>query len=245
MVELADQFLQKSFLLLPVPVGLLDRAASASDRAEGPAGLIGAEIGRLRIGMLLDLPGLEVEKFFVPGILQDQRLFPVADDHPIALPDFQLLHSVPLRSSAIKPRHSRGVLVLDQFSSNGKRPARRFRSGQFVALNSRRAITCAWISAAPSKMLRMRASQRMREIGNSSVNPLPPWICTALSAAAHATRAASSLAMPASRSHRRPESFCRAAKYVSWRAIRISAAIMTILSATRGNPTIGSPNCAR
>src|SRR3954447_18609805 len=99
MVELADQLLQKSILLLSVPIGLLDRAASASDRAEGPAGLIGAEIGRLRIGMLLDLPGLEVEEFFVPGILQDQRLFPVADDHPIALPDFQLLHSVPLRSS--------------------------------------------------------------------------------------------------------------------------------------------------
>ena len=55
MVELADQLLQKSFLLLPVPIGLLDRAASASDGAEGPAGLIGAEIGRLRIGMLLDL----------------------------------------------------------------------------------------------------------------------------------------------------------------------------------------------
>src|SRR3954470_10010284 len=99
MVELAGQLLQKSFLLLAVPIGLLDRAASASDRAEGPAGLIGAQIGGLRIGMLLDLPGLEVEEFFVPGILQDQRLFPVADDHPIALPDFQLLHSVPLRSS--------------------------------------------------------------------------------------------------------------------------------------------------
>ena len=31
--------------------------------------------------------------------------------------------------------------------------------------NRRRAITFAWISAAPSKMLRMRASQRMRETG--------------------------------------------------------------------------------
>ena len=44
-------------------------------------------------------------------------------------------------------------------------------------------MTCAWISAAPSKMLRMRASHRMRETGNSSAKPLPPWICTALSAA--------------------------------------------------------------
>src|SRR4051794_20402095 len=114
MVELADQFLQKSFLLLPVPVGLLE---GASDRAEGPAGLIGAEIGRLRIGMFLDLPGLEVEEFFVPGILQDQRLFPVADDHPIALPDFQLLHSVPLRSSRNRAAARPWRLVLDQFSS--------------------------------------------------------------------------------------------------------------------------------
>ena len=54
-------------------------------------------------------------------------------------------------------------------------------------------MTCAWISAAPSKMLRMRASQRMRDIGNSSAKPLPPWICTALSASAQATRAAEQL----------------------------------------------------
>src|SRR6185295_10859488 len=108
--------------------------------------------------------------------------------------------------------------------------------------NSRRAMTLAWISAAPSKMLRMRASHKTRLIGYSSANPLPPWICSALSAAAQATRAASSLAMPASRSQRRPASFSRAAKYVSWRAIMISAAIMAILSATRGKLTIGWPN---
>jgi hypothetical protein len=46
-----------------------------------------------------------------------------------------------------------------------------------------------------------------REILYSSAKPLPPWICTALSAAAPATRAASSFAMPASRSQRRPLSF--------------------------------------
>ena len=45
----------------------------------------------------------------------------------------------------------------------------------------------------------------------SCAKPLPPWICSALSAAAHATRAPSSFAMPASRSQRRPESFWRAA----------------------------------
>ena len=33
--------------------------------------------------------------------------------------------------------------------------------------NSPRAMICAWISAAPSKMFRMRASHSTREIGNS------------------------------------------------------------------------------
>jgi hypothetical protein len=76
----------------------------------------------------------------------------------------------------------------------------------------RRAMTCAWISAAPSKIERMRASQRTRLIGYSSAKPLPPWICSALSAAAQAMRAASSLAMPASRSQRFSASFSRPEK---------------------------------
>ena len=38
-------------------------------------------------------------------------------------------------------------------------------------------------------MLRMRASHSTREIGYSRAKPLPPWICSALSAAAQATRA--------------------------------------------------------
>lgn len=45
---------------------------------------------------------------------------------------------------------------------------------QFPPCSSRRAITCAWISAAPSKIERMRASHRIREIRYSSANPLPP-----------------------------------------------------------------------
>src|SRR4029078_7342550 len=49
-------------------------------------------------------------------------------------------------------------------------------------------MTWAWISAAPSKIDRMRASHRMREIGNSMAKPLPPWICTALSALDQAMR---------------------------------------------------------
>ncbi len=38
-------------------------------------------------------------------------------------------------------------------------------------------MTWAWISAAPSKIDRMRASQSTRLIGYSSAKPLPPWIC--------------------------------------------------------------------
>ncbi len=53
---------------------------------------------------------------------------------------------------------------------------------QLLPSSSRRAMTCAWISAAPSKIDRMRASHRMRDTGNSMAKPLPPWICTALSA---------------------------------------------------------------
>src|SRR5215510_7763896 len=60
---------------------------------------------------------------------------------------------------------------------------------QLRSSSSRRAITSAWISAAPSKIDMMRASQSNRDTGNSSAKPLPPWICTALSAAAQATRA--------------------------------------------------------
>ena len=40
--------------------------------------------------------------------------------------------------------------------------------------SSRRAMTCAWISAAPSKMFRIRASQSTRLIGYSIAKPLPP-----------------------------------------------------------------------
>src|SRR6185312_8679036 len=39
---------------------------------------------------------------------------------------------------------------------------------QLLPSSNRLAITCAWISAAPSKMLRMRASHRTRDTGYSS-----------------------------------------------------------------------------
>src|SRR5262249_3668690 len=153
----------------------------------------------LRIRLLVDLPGLEIEELGVANVLQHQRFLAVADDHPITLPDQHVGHAHLLEQTVHRGTMRSLHLDEDQTPEGcvGLLPS-----------SSRRAITCAWISAAPSKIERMRASQSSREAGNSSANPLPPWICTALSAAAQATRAARSFAMPASRSQRRPPSFC-------------------------------------
>jgi hypothetical protein len=64
------------------------------------------------------------------------------------------------------------VGLVEGVGSGGHRPRRQAQmaaSRQFLwpdsySLSSRRAITCAWISAAPSKMLRMRASHSTRLI---------------------------------------------------------------------------------
>ena len=84
-IETDDQVAQEPLLLLRVPVGLLHRAASMADRAEGAAGRVGAELVRLGIRMFVDFAGLEIEKFFVADVLEHQRLSPIADDDPIAL----------------------------------------------------------------------------------------------------------------------------------------------------------------
>src|ERR1700687_5490992 len=44
--------------------------------------------------MLENLPGLEVEEFFVAGVLQHQCLLAVADDDPIALTNLQFEHEI-------------------------------------------------------------------------------------------------------------------------------------------------------
>src|SRR5215813_15627609 len=49
--------------------------------------------------MLVNLLGPEVEKFFIAGVLQHQRFLAIADDDPVALPDFELLHAIPLGST--------------------------------------------------------------------------------------------------------------------------------------------------
>ena len=63
-------------------------------------------------------------------------------------------------SQAIGVRHRYFVRKL------GKRMCPAFTRSDAVGYSpsNRRAITCAWISAAPSKMLRMRASHRTRLI---------------------------------------------------------------------------------
>src|SRR6516162_6804395 len=82
-----------------MPIGLLHCAAFGSDRAEGAARRICSQLVRLRVGMLVNLLGLVVEKFFVAGVLQHQCLLAIADDDPVALPDFELLHAIPLGSN--------------------------------------------------------------------------------------------------------------------------------------------------
>ena len=80
------------------------------------------------------------------------------------------------------------------------------------ASRRRLATTCAWISLAPSKIDKTRASTKSREARYSMAKPLPPWICTLASALSQAARVANSLAIPASRSQRFSMSFCRALK---------------------------------
>lgn len=65
-----------------------------------------------------------------------------------------------------KPRDARGVNAVGRIAGTADPigPPR----AQLRAASSPRAITCAWISAAPSKMLRMRASHSTRLISYSS-----------------------------------------------------------------------------
>src|SRR5712692_10439730 len=130
-----------------MPIGLLHRAAFGSDRAEGAARRIGSQLVRLRVGMLVNLLGLEVEEFFIAGVLQHECLLAVADDDPVALPDFELLHAIPLGSSHTVVRASLPFRDRSFHGANAAEPI------QLLAASSRRAMTCAWISAAPSKML--------------------------------------------------------------------------------------------
>src|SRR5215813_6701484 len=119
-----------------MPIGLLHYAAFGSDRAQGAARRIGSQLVRLRIGMLVNLLGPEIEKFFVAGVLQHQCLLAVADDDPVALPDFELLHAIPLGSNP-----SGAVVVISPLiwfrRANAAEPI------QLLAASSRRAMTCA------------------------------------------------------------------------------------------------------
>src|SRR5262249_57705202 len=132
-----------------MPISLLHRAAFGSNRAEGAARRIGSQLVRLRVGMLVNLPSPQVEKFFVAGVLQHQCLLAIADDDPVALPDFELLHAIPLGST---PQWGRRFHLV----SNSVRSANASEPIQLLAASSRRAMTCAGISAAPSTMLRIR-----------------------------------------------------------------------------------------
>ena len=120
-----------------MPIGLLHGAALGSNRAEGAARRIGPELVRLRIGMLVNLPGSQVEKFFIAGVLQHQRFPAIADDDPVALPDFELLHAIPVGShhTPVGPALSSRLYLVR--GANAAEPI------QLLAASSRRAMTCA------------------------------------------------------------------------------------------------------
>jgi hypothetical protein len=91
-IEALGKLAQEPVLLLRMPIGRLDRTAACSHRVEGAAGRVCPQFSRLRIGVLVNLPGLEVEEFFITRVLQHQGFLAVAHDDPVALADFELLH---------------------------------------------------------------------------------------------------------------------------------------------------------
>src|SRR5262245_16948501 len=208
-VETAGKILQEGAFRLVLPVGLLHGAACLPDGIDRAAWDVGALLARLEVLVLIDLLGLQVRKYGIPNILEQQRFLSIAHDHPLVLVNLQLAHgnllAMALRGASVAAPRGINSRTAIQLLPSCSMPS------QLLPSSSRRAMTCAWISAAPSKIDRMRASHNRRDTGYSRAKPLPPWICTALSAAAQATRAAISFAMPASRSQRRPESFSRAA----------------------------------
>src|SRR5262245_46622646 len=208
-VKMLNQLCEKGPFRLIVPVGLVDCTSHVADGIDSAAGRVCSQFVRREVLLFEDLDCLQIGEFDIAGILQNQGLGAVTHDDPFSMSDQECGHGL-----LLKVQQDKSEARLEPYSgSNVVEPVlcRTQYSFQLVPSSRRRAITCAWISAAPSKMLRIRASHRMRETGNSSANPLPPCTCTALSAAAHAILAASNLAMPASRSQRRPESFSRAA----------------------------------
>ena len=60
--------MKKALFLLIVPIGLLHRATAIANRTDRPAWRIGTDFVGLEIGMLVHLPGLQIEKFFVTRV---------------------------------------------------------------------------------------------------------------------------------------------------------------------------------
>src|SRR5262249_21729179 len=119
-IEAIAELAQEPIFFLFMPVGLLHGAAFGSNRAEGATRRIGSQLMRLRVGMLVNLPGPQVEKFFIAGVLQHQRFLAIADDDPVALPDLELVHAIPL---GWRPS---GAAVLSLIGSVRQTPQSRF-----------------------------------------------------------------------------------------------------------------------
>ena len=97
-IEAIGNLAQELLFLLRMPVGLLHRAAWRAEGIQGAARRVGSQLVRFRVGMLVNFPGPEIEELIVADGLQHQSLLAVADDDLVALPDFELLHAIPVGS---------------------------------------------------------------------------------------------------------------------------------------------------
>ena len=86
-IEMLDELGKEGLFRLRMPVGLLVGAAAVADRAMGTAGRVSAELARWQVLLLEHLERLEVGKFGVAGVFQDERLGAVAHHHPFAVAD--------------------------------------------------------------------------------------------------------------------------------------------------------------
>src|SRR5205085_2344539 len=83
---------EETALRLVVPIGLLHCATRLAHRIDRPTGRVRSLLAGLRIGLLIDLFGLEVQNLVVADVLQHKRLGAVTHDNPVTLIDFQLGH---------------------------------------------------------------------------------------------------------------------------------------------------------
>jgi len=84
-VELLRQLHKEVSFRLVVPVGLLHSAFDVADRAVGAARRVAAERACRQVLLLQNLYGLEVGKFGIARVFENQSLRTIADNNPLAV----------------------------------------------------------------------------------------------------------------------------------------------------------------